>query len=62
MSIPAPGEETYLGDGLYVSHDGFQVQLRADGGDRMNRVFLEPSVLREFEEWLKRLGRDSAGG
>lgn len=50
MSTPAPGEESYLGDGLYVSHDGFQVQLRAEGADgRMNRVFLEASVLSEFE-------------
>lgn len=57
MDAPAPGVESYLGDGLYVSHDGFQVQLRADGDSHVNRVFLEPTVLAEFERWLKRLGR-----
>jgi len=55
MNAPAPGQEAYLGDGLYVSHDGFQVQLRAEGDSHMNRVFLEPPVLEAFESWLKRL-------
>lgn len=57
MEGPEPGQESYLGDGLYVSHDGFQVCLRApcDGVDQ--RVYLEPSVLAAFEAWLKRLGR-----
>ena len=33
--------ETYLGDGLYASFDGWQIKLRAprDGGD--HEVFLE---------------------
>lgn len=55
MAVPEPGKETYLGDGLYVSHDGFQVCLRApsDGDDQ--RVYLEPSVLEAFQAWLKRL-------
>jgi len=35
-----PGQETYLGDGLFVSFDGFQICLRAEG----NRVYLEPAV------------------
>lgn len=36
--------ETYLGDGLYVSFDGFQFCLRAprENGDHL--VFLEPAV------------------
>ena len=55
MSRPQPGEEAYLGDGLYVSHDGFQVQLRAQGDSHMNRVFLEPAVLEAFERWLATL-------
>ena len=57
MSAPEPGEESYLGDGLYVSHDGFQVCLRADGEAHENRVYLEPGVLAEFQAWLKRLGQ-----
>ena len=41
MSKP---EETYLGDGLYVSFDGWQFRLRAPraGGD--HEVFLEPDT------------------
>lgn len=58
VSAPEPGAESYLGDGLYVSHDGFQVRLRAgNGADDDNVVYLEPSVLAAFEAWLKRLGR-----
>lgn len=40
---PTPKEE-YLGDGLYVSFDGYQLCLRAprEGGDHV--TYLEPSV------------------
>jgi hypothetical protein len=48
-------QETYLGDGLYISFDGYQVKLRAprDGGD--HEVYLEPSVLDAFCKWLEQL-------
>lgn len=45
------GEETYLGDGLYVSFDGFQICLRAEG----NKVYLEPSVWYALLAWVKML-------
>jgi len=47
--------ETYLGDGLYVRHDGWQVILTAprDGGAHF--VCLEPEVLAAFERWLKQV-------
>jgi hypothetical protein len=35
--------ETYIGDGLYASFDGYQIQLRADDGSG-NVVYLEPAV------------------
>jgi hypothetical protein len=46
--------ETYLGDGLYCSFDGFAYTLRAPriGGDHF--VVLEPEVLDEFEKFVKR--------
>ena len=45
---------TYLGDGLYVSHDGWQVELFAhDGIGKTNQVFLDPDVLKNFVDWLK---------
>ena len=48
-----PFPETYLGDGLYASFDGYQVILRAprEGGDHF--VALKPSVLAAFLKWLK---------
>jgi hypothetical protein len=49
--------ETYLGDGLYASFDGFTFWLRAprEGGD--HRVALEPEVLAEFLRFVEESGR-----
>lgn len=60
--------ETYLGDGLYASFDGYQIKLRAprDGGD--HEVFLDESVFMallrfmrqpstyETPRWMRTLG------
>lgn len=47
-------EETYLGDAVYASFDGYQVWLRtADGND--NRIALEPSVLYALQAYVDRL-------
>lgn len=40
--------ETYLGDGLYMSYDGWQVCLRAPRSDGDHVVYLEPAVLQAF--------------
>jgi hypothetical protein len=48
--------ETYLGDGLFASWDGWQVKLRAprEGGDQV--VFLEDGLtLEEFLRFLDTL-------
>jgi hypothetical protein len=49
-------EETYIGDGLYASFDGYQFCLRAPRsvgfGDHM--VFLEPDVLEKFLRFVGR--------
>jgi hypothetical protein len=47
--------ETYLGDGLYVAFDGWQIRLRAprEGGD--HEVYLEPHVFEEFMVWVEAL-------
>jgi hypothetical protein len=44
--------ETYLGDGLYVSFDGFTIWLRAphEGGDHI--VALEPLVYAELVRFV----------
>lgn len=50
-------EETYLGDGLYASFDGYQFKLRAprDGGD--SEVYLEPPVLKAFQDYVETIIR-----
>ena len=51
--------ETYLGDGLYASFDGWQVVLRAprEGGDHW--VALEPNVLGELWRFVESLKREA---
>jgi hypothetical protein len=47
--------ETYLGDGLYASFDGWHVVLRAprQGGDHF--VALEPETMMSFRRYLEAL-------
>ena len=46
--------ESYLGDGLYVSFDGFQFKLRAPHGMGPDmEVYLEEPVLRNFLGYAK---------
>lgn len=48
-------DEDYIGDGVYVSHDGYQIWLAAN--DPRNKcVALEPAVLRALFEYAKRIG------
>jgi hypothetical protein len=49
MTIPA--KETYLGDGLYASFDGWQFKLRAPREDGDHVVYLDPDVYRSFERF-----------
>lgn len=41
-------DETYLGDGLYASHDGFALWLRAPREQGDHECALEPQVLSNF--------------
>ena len=45
-------KETYLGDGLYASFDGFQFRLRAPRENGDHEVCLEPSTLNSFEQFV----------
>ena len=49
-------EETYLGDGLYASYDGFQFKLRAPRENGDHEVYLEPYILAEFIRFISRHG------
>ena len=51
---------TYLGDGLYASHDGFQIRLYTERGNGTHEVFLDDSTLAAFERFVAEL-REKAG-
>ena len=44
-------KDRYLGDGVYASHDGYQVWLAVN--DHTNKVVaLEPAVMRALEQYV----------
>lgn len=53
--------ETYLGDGLYASFDGFMITLRAPRENGDHFVCLEPCVLDAFMTYVQNL-MDEANG
>lgn len=47
--------DTYLGDGLYASFDGFQVRVFAfNGVNTTDEVFLEPETYRALVDYANR--------
>lgn len=46
--------ESYLGDGLYASDDGFMIRLRAPRDFRDHWVSLEPEILDAFFRFIER--------
>ncbi len=55
--------KVYLGDAVYVHHDGFGLVLTTEDGHKTtNRIYLEPSVLKALEKYvnlLKKGGEES---
>lgn len=49
-------DETYLGDGLYFSFDGYQIRLRAPRSFEVDEVFLEPRTFAELLRIMKDRG------
>ena len=47
-------DEHYLGDGLYASYDGYQIQLRAPRELSLDdsMVYLDPGVLINFFKYV----------
>jgi hypothetical protein len=45
--------EEYLGDGLYVSFDGFAFTLRAPREHGDHYVVLEPWMIKNFNEFVR---------
>jgi hypothetical protein len=59
MSSEQKDNTEYLGDGLYVSFDGYQLSLKANG-DGVNSlptdtVYIEQSVWNNLVEYVKRV-------
>lgn len=44
----------YLGDGVYVGHDGYQLWLTVDSHSNRELIALEPSVLEALNRYAKR--------
>jgi hypothetical protein len=49
-----PGE-TYLGDGVYASFDGWQIRLRAPRDLGSHFVYLDDQTLAAFERYIAKL-------
>jgi len=51
--LPKPNAETYLGDGLYASFDGWHVRLSTQRiAGETDWVALEPEVYRALRAWV----------
>jgi hypothetical protein len=43
----------YLGDGVYVSHDGYQFLLETDRRDGKHFIAVEPEILQAFFKYVE---------
>lgn len=50
--MPREAGETYLGDAVYASFDGYQIWLRTGDGQNQ-RIALEPGVLSALFQFVK---------
>ena len=56
MELSDLKDTNYIGDGVYVGHDGFHVWLVTHNGYTItNEVALEPAVIEGFVKWLAQL-------
>lgn len=45
----------YLGDGVYIATDGYNIVLTTENGINVqNTIYMEPEVIKAFFELLKR--------
>jgi hypothetical protein len=45
----------YLGDGVYVEHDGYGVTLTTENGISVtNRIYVDPQVLAALQRFVRR--------
>ena len=48
----------YIGDGVYVSNDGWHLVLETHRENGMNRIYLEPDLLARLLQYAMRIGFD----
>ena len=60
MASNSDEQETYIGDGVYASFDGYQIWLRAAGDCHENRIALEPAVYSSLRQYAKRIWGENA--
>lgn len=51
--------DQYLGDGVYVSFDGYQIWLDTRAQDPVNRIALDPYTLAALNAYAARLRQTS---
>lgn len=52
----SPDYKDYIGDGVYVSFDGYHIWLTVERGDEgQARIALEPEVFHNLVQYRKRL-------
>lgn len=50
------GDETYIGDGVYASFDGYMIKLRADRDFQSHVIYLEQEVYESLVDFTRRFG------
>jgi len=53
--VPETTDHQYLGDGVYASHDGYQIWLHVGDHRKPPVVALEPEVLHELNNYAMRI-------
>lgn len=56
--MPLIKGETYLGDGLYASHDGWQLKLRAPREFTDHEVYLDTVIWERLVEYMRKHGNE----
>lgn len=51
-------KKRYIGDGVYVSFDGYNIWLSLDGEDRSKRIALEPAVLVQLDAYRHEIAKE----
>jgi len=49
-------KKQYLGDGVYISNDGWHVSIETERENGTNIIYLEPSLIAELVRYADRVG------